>query len=120
IRYCLGEASFVLSVVVRIFASGWRNQFRSAFAPVVMSSVLVVVVYVFHLLHSYSARVFPDVLSRPGFDKKLLLMSPLRYESCQGGQRLDLRDLLERSLFQKARRGCAAHSEAQGKERNRE
>ena len=30
----------------------------------------------------------PDVLSRPGFDKKLLLMSPLRYESCYDGQRL--------------------------------
>ena len=50
--------------------------FRLSFRPLVVGSVrLPLFAFVFRLS-------FPDVLSRPGFDKKLDLMSPLRYESC--------------------------------------
>jgi len=71
----------VSSFIVRFFVSGWRNQVRSAFVPVTISFVgygsvrLPLFVFVFRLS-------LPDVLSRPGFDKKLDLMSWLRYESC--------------------------------------
>ena len=37
---------------------------------------------VFRLFAFVFHSSLPDVLSRPGFDKKLDLMSPLRYESC--------------------------------------
>ena len=66
VRYCLGEALVVLSVVVRIFAYGWRNQARSAFVPFVIWSVgygsvrLPLFAFVFR-------SGLPDVLSRPGF-----------------------------------------------------
>jgi len=46
------------------------------------SRPLVIVVCVFHLFAFVFRSSFPDVLSRSGFDKKLLLMSPLRCESC--------------------------------------
>jgi len=100
-RYCLDEVLVVLVklgllVVMLLFCGplirGRRNQFKSASVPVVMSSVgcgsvrLPLFVFVFH-------SSLPNVLSRPGFDKKLDLMSRLRHESCFGGQRLSSIDL---------------------------
>jgi len=95
---------------------GWRNQFKSASVPVVILSVgygsvrLPLFGFVFR-------SSLPDVFSRPGFDKKLDLMSPLRCEPCKGGQRLDGRDFDEPSWEtgrEKGRWGVA-HSEVQGK-----
>jgi len=56
----------------------------------------------------------PDVLSRSGFDKKFDLMSPLRCESCYGGQRLSQREL-PREVVGVFEEGGMAHSEVQGK-----
>ena len=70
VRYCLGEASVVLFVVVRIFANGWRNQARSAFALVVISSVGYGIVHRFPFAFVFRSSL-PAMLSRPGFDKKV-------------------------------------------------
>jgi len=66
------------------------------------------------MFHSY----LPDVLGCPGFDKKLDLMSRLRYESCYGGQQLSPGDLYSEIVVGLEReRESAAHSEVQGRRR---
>ena len=51
-------------------------------APVVIFVVDYRDAYIFRLLAFVFRSSFPNVLSRSGFDKKLDLMSLLRYESC--------------------------------------